>query len=117
MNRKEFLEKKFCMNNYSSEYVCKNLQKDLLDYQEFNKEQIRKLKFKQEELLELMNEAVMESIPEFEIKLYGSHATNLCLPWSDLDLVLVPKSNYVYNSSAQPLQLLYYCLLVKYEFI
>jgi DNA polymerase sigma len=58
---------------------------------------------------------VNESIPDYELKIYGSHATNLCLPWSDLDLVLVPKNNnsYMPSNNNQSLQLLYYCLLVR----
>lgn len=56
--------------------------------------------------------SVSECIPEFEVKLYGSHATSLCLPWSDLDIVLVSKrSQYSTNYSA--LQSLYLNLLDK----
>lgn len=29
-------------------------------------------------------------MPNAEVKVYGSHATKLCLPWSDIDLVIVP---------------------------
>lgn len=25
--------------------------------------------------------------------MYGSHATKLCLPWSDIDLVIIPAKN------------------------
>lgn len=88
----------------------------MIDYQEFNKEQIKRLKATQEELLELVQEAVDESIPEFELKIYGSHATNLCLPWSDLDLVLIPRNNYsMISNNNNNLQLLYYCLLVNFN--
>ena len=30
---------------------------------------------------------------DYQIQIYGSYATGLCLPWSELDLVLVPKIN------------------------
>ena len=115
-NKIDFLQRKFCQNKYDDFYVCKNLHKDLIDYQEFNKEQIKRLKATQEELLELVQEAVDESIPEFELKIYGSHATNLCLPWSDLDLVLIPRNNYsMISNNNNNLQLLYYCLLVNFN--
>lgn len=29
-------------------------------------------------------------MPEADVKVYGSHATQLCLHWSDIDLVLIP---------------------------
>jgi len=37
--------------------------------------------------------AVNECFQDYEVHLYGSHATNLCLPWSDLDVVLISKKN------------------------
>ena len=114
LNKKEYLEKKFFQNKYDDFYVCKNLQKDLLDYQDYIKDQIKKLKYGQEELFNLVQTAVDESIPEFELKIFGSHATNLCLPWSDLDLVLIPRETYSSqsNHNNSSLQLLYYCILV-----
>jgi DNA polymerase sigma len=30
------------------------------------------------------------SLPFSEVDVYGSHATQLCLHWSDIDLVLIP---------------------------
>jgi DNA polymerase sigma len=50
-------------------------------------------------------------MPDYEVKLYGSHATNLCLQWSDLDVVLVNKRGYNV-SSYNALQGLYINLLV-----
>jgi len=110
-----YIERKFSQNKYDHSYVCMNLQKDLLDYQQYIKLEIKKLKGVQTELLELLHTAVEESIPEFELKIFGSHATNLCLPWSDLDLVLIPKNSYsmATRSNIQYLQTLYYNLLEK----
>ena len=28
------------------------------------------------------------AIPNADVQVYGSHATELCLPWSDIDLVV-----------------------------
>jgi len=36
---------------------------------------------------------VNECSQDYEVHLYGSHSTNLCLPWSDLDVVLISKNN------------------------
>jgi DNA polymerase sigma len=96
---------------YDEKYIIKCLQKDILDFQEYTKEQIKKSKATQEELIRLIQESVNDCMPDYEVRLYGSHATNLCLQWSDLDVVLVNKRNYnvgTYNA----LQGLYINLLV-----
>jgi DNA polymerase sigma len=90
----------------------KCLQLDILDFQEFTKEQIKKVKSTQEELIKLIQEAVEEVMPDYEVKLYGSHATNLCLQWSDLDVVLIHKRNYN-SSNYTALQSLYVNLIVS----
>lgn len=110
--KREFLEKKFSCSKYDEKYIIKCLQRDILDFQEYTKEQIKKVKSTQEELIKLIQDAVNEVMADYEVKLYGSHATNLCLQWSDLDVVLVHKrNNNVSNYAA--LQSLYLNLLVR----
>lgn len=113
VNKKEILEKKFCSVMYRDEYVARSLQRDLLDFQEYNKEQIRKIKPIQEELLNYIREAVAETLPEFEVRLYGSHATGLCLSWSDLDTVLIHKKGIGHITYTPSLQNLYIKILEK----
>ncbi len=113
INKKEILEKKFCSVMYRDEYVARSLQRDLLDFQEYNKEQIRKIKSVQEELLNYIREAVAETLPEFEVRLYGSHATGLCLSWSDLDTVLIHKKGIGHITYTPSLQNLYIKILEK----
>lgn len=43
-----------------------------------------------EQLIVKITEVIKKTIPNSEVKVYGSHATKLCLPWSDIDLVLIP---------------------------
>ncbi len=86
------------------------LTKDILDFQEYNKMEIQIIKPTIDKLLSLINEAVTESINFFDVNLYGSHATGLCLSWSDLDVVLVPKKGYDhyfynYSNNLHPLYL------------
>jgi len=51
---------------------------------------------------------------EYELKIYGSHATNLCLPWSDIDLVILSKrDNYNPQQFGAFLQQLYFNLYDK----
>ena len=113
--RKKIIEKKFSTNKYEDKYIMKNLQKDILDFQEYTKDQILKNKNILDSLIKFVEQAVSDTIPDYEVKLYGSHATNLCLPWSDLDIVLINKKNpYANNySTLQSLQNLYLNLLDK----
>jgi DNA polymerase sigma len=110
--KKKIIEKKFSTNKYDDKYIMKCLQKDILDFQEYTKEQIYKNKNILEDLIKFIEQSVYEIIPDYEVKLYGSHATNLCLPWSDLDIVLIHKKNpFAYNYTS--LQNLYLTLLDK----
>lgn len=42
-----------------------------------------------EQLIENISAVIKKALPQSEIKVYGSHATKLCLPWSDIDLVII----------------------------
>jgi DNA polymerase sigma len=97
---------------YDEKYISKCLQRDLLDFQEYTKDQIKRMKPVQEEIIRLIQESVNECMPDYEVRLYGSHSTNLCLPWSDLDVVLVNKRNYNVGSF-NALQGLYINILVN----
>ncbi len=90
----------------------KCLQKDILDFQDYTKDQIKKNKIVLDELIRLVQLTVNECIPDYEVKLYGSHATNLCLPSSDLDIVLLNKRTG-YSNDYRVLQSLYIALLDK----
>ncbi len=95
----EYFSKKFENNYYKDKYIQENLQKDLLDFQDYVKEKLKYINPKINELINLIQTSVNESIgKEYEVKLYGSHATNLCLPWSDLDVVICRKDNQFSNS-------------------
>jgi hypothetical protein len=95
----EYFSKKFENNYYKDKYIQENLQKDLLDFQDYVKEKLKYINPKINDLINLIQTSVNESIgKEYEVKLYGSHATNLCLPWSDLDVVICRKDNQFSNS-------------------
>ena len=94
LNSEEYYSKKFENNYYKDKYIQLNLQRDLLDFQEYVKEKLKYINPKISELINLIQLSVNESIgKEYEVKLYGSHATNLCLPWSDLDVVICRNDN------------------------
>ena len=70
---------------------------------------------KVKELINYIQNAVDESIgKEYEVRLYGSHATGLCLPWSDIDVVLCKKNGEgIENNSYLPLHDLFTYLQKK----
>lgn len=87
----QYLNKKFINFNYDHIYVLNCLSKDLIDYQQFVTEHIQREENIYNTLIQNLQNAANESIRDFDVHLYGSHATNLCLPWSDLDVVLIPR--------------------------
>ena len=95
----QYLNKKFINYNYDLNFQDKNnyiincLSKDLSEYVLYVTEHIKKSGNIYEELIKNVQNAVNECLEDYEVHLYGSHATNLCLPWSDLDLVLISKKN------------------------
>ncbi len=88
-----YLNKKFINFTYDLTYVFNCLSKDIKDYQQFVKEHIEREQSLYNRLIQNIQNSVDESIHDYDVRLYGSHATNLCLPWSDLDVVLVPRNN------------------------
>lgn len=59
-------------------------------------------------LLKQLHDIVSVHLKSFEIKVYGSYATNLSLPWSDIDLVLSANLEAASNSdlTVDPLDVL-----------
>ena len=91
-NFKYYTNKLINNNIYSDEYIKKSLQKDLIDFTSYVTQKIQIISPKVKELINYIQDAVDNSIgKEYEVRLYGSHATGLCLPWSDIDVVLCKK--------------------------
>ena len=93
-NRIELLENKFSNISYSDQYIIKNLQKDLKDYQEYIHEIISNKRTVINDILEELQLTVNEVNPNYKVNLYGSYCTGLCLPWSDIDTVISHDSNH-----------------------
>ena len=72
-----------------------------------------------DKLIGNINLIVNEISPDFEAVLYGSYATGLCLPWSDLDIVLVNKGQtpmavpYIINKLYYLIIILNYIIVIK----
>ena len=92
-NFKYYTNKLMNNNIYPDEYIKQCLQKDLIDFNNYIGARIQMISPKVKELITYIQNAVDASIgKDYEVKLYGSHATGLCLPWSDIDVVLCNKN-------------------------
>ena len=96
-----YLNKKFGKFNYEEEYKIDCLSSDLTDFEIYVKQITEKEKVIYDTLIKNVKNSVFKTLPYYEVNLYGSHATNLCLPWSDLDVVLVKRQNGNNLSSLQ----------------
>ena len=114
-NNFKYYNNKLNSNNYNDEYIKKCLQKDLIDFTSYVTQKIQIISPKVKELINYIQSAVDSSIgKEFEVRLYGSHATGLCLPWSDIDVVLCKKNGEgIENNSYLPLHELFTYLQKK----
>lgn len=92
--REEFLFKKFFSNKFEEKYLIRNLQKDILDFQELNTIMIKNNKAAVETLIGHIEEILNEHFKDIQVKLFGSYATDLCLPWSDIDLILTSRNEF-----------------------
>ena len=96
-----YLNKKFSKFNYEQEYKLDCLSSDLTDFEIYIKQRTEKEKNIYDALIKNVTNSVNKTLPYYEVNLYGSHATNLCLPWSDLDVVLIKIQNGNNISSIQ----------------
>ena len=111
LKNEEYLNKKFTDENFDDMQIKANLAKDILDFQLYNKVQI---KLKQKPLNSIrssLQEILEYNGYEYNVYVFGSYAAGLCLSWSDLDLILISKNqnqnqnqNIKNNNSVQKLQ-------------
>ena len=74
---------------FSREYITKQLQIDLIDFKNYVHNNVDQIQPIFEKLTSLINNYVIESLGnDYKIKVYGSRATKLCLPLSDIDIVV-----------------------------
>ena len=107
MNEINYLNKKFDGEFFDEKYIKEMLKKDIMDFHLYIKSNIKskqkpinKIRSSLQEILEL-NEY------DFTVYVFGSYATGLCLPWSDLDLILIsknPQAKYDENYSNEKLK-------------
>ena len=69
--------------------VYNKLHLEILQFRDSIKEILAEMQPLKEHLIESLTLVIQKALPNSEVKVYGSHATKLCLPWSDIDLVIV----------------------------
>ena len=97
-NNKLYKELKFIPHQIEDIEMFKILNKDLIDYQKYITEKIRKKIPLISNLINEIKSTVNQLTQDYDVQIYGSYANGLCMPWSDLDLVLVNKSLNINNS-------------------
>lgn len=95
--RNEVLKMKFSSNKIEYKVILKSLSRDIMDFQEYNKDQIKISREIVHVILSQVNSLIKQFFVGIEVLVFGSYATNLCLAWSDLDIVLVNMSGLDYN--------------------
>lgn len=100
----QFLELKFAPPKVDENFITQILQKDLVDYQTYIQELLLKKQPLIENLIENIKETILQIDPNYEVRIFGSFATSSCLPWSNLDIVLVKKNKAEDDGKGEPAQ-------------
>ena len=90
---KLYKELKFMPYPIEDTDMFKILNKDLLDYQKLITEKINRKYPLIIRIIEDLKTILKTISQDYDIHIYGSYANGLCMPWSDLDLVLVNKNS------------------------
>ena len=91
-----------------NEYIYNQLQIDLMDFMAYVHKKNEHLQPILTKLNDLIEESVKNSLGEdYHLRMYGSRATKLCLPWSDIDYVISYNGKIIFET----LKILYDYLL------
>ena len=95
LSPKELRELKFHKVYYESSFLVNCLERDLLNYEKYITEIINNKRPIADLIINEIRNIVSELSDSYEVELYGSYTTGLCLPWSDLDFVICAKPGEV----------------------
>ncbi|KRX05178.1 WD40-repeat-containing domain [Pseudocohnilembus persalinus] len=70
-----------------SSSLCKHLDQEIYEFQQINEDFLKQNKPKFDELITLITQSIQKKI-KCQVQIFGSYATQLCLTWSDIDLVV-----------------------------
>jgi non-canonical poly(A) RNA polymerase PAPD5/7 len=69
------------------------LHEEILVFRESVRDILAEMQPIKEQLIRNITKIIKKAVPNSDVQVYGSHATKLCLPWSDIDLVIVAAKN------------------------
>ena len=95
----EYLYKKFSDETFDENQITKNLVKDILDFQIYNKAQIKMKQTIAYNIRSSLQQILELNTYDYKVYVFGSYATGLCLNWSDLDLILISKNSNIKNNN------------------
>jgi len=81
--------KKATTEKYYPQILTKRLHNEIEDYVKLLQSVVQSQKGKIYGMIEHVKKVVSSLWPESRVEMYGSHATSLCIPSSDLDLVVI----------------------------
>ena len=109
LNNREQLNKKFQFHKNDDKFSIKNLHKDIIDYQIYIKDQTQGKINSIQNAINKIQSILNDFGGGLYINLYGSYATNLPMPWSDVDLLITSNTGYPDSSVLRNL----YTILTK----
>ena len=96
-NSENDLYKKFntiTINKYLDQKLIQNsLKRDIIDYHTYMKNRTNEFEEINKKIIYELQKYINQINPNYKVLLYGSRATNLCLLWSDMDVVICNKNN------------------------
>ena len=92
---------KFSLNEIEDTEMFKILNKDLLDYQMYKTEIIRRqnIVFQIENRINEIKTIIKNLADNYDVQIYGSYALDLNMDWSDIDLILIRNDNQENNDN------------------
>lgn len=73
----------------NSNYLYDRLHKEIIFFKDSVKDILNEIQPIKEYLIAKISDIIKKAIPGSEVRVYGSHATKLCLPWSDIDIAII----------------------------
>ena len=67
---------------------------EILQFRDSVKEILADMQPVKEQIIDKITEVIKRAVPHCDVRVYGSHANKLCLPWSDIDLVIITPSRH-----------------------
>ena len=94
-DRRIYLQFKFGSSKIDDLGIMQSLHVDLLDFLDYNREQIKNNRIVIEKVVEKIKSLVSSFFVDLEVNIFGSYSTNLCLAWSDIDLVITSVNDLI----------------------